>query len=105
MRWRFGPAAAAHGREWRLLMKQAGFPARACHDYPIEGLRRRQYYYAHVCTSCGARAIRRASLRLSCRRCGPAAKILVLRAPRDQAGLRRLKSVTLAECQGQANEA
>lgn len=95
--WRYGPAVGAHGKQWQLLMKQAGFPAQACHAYPVEGLRRRQYYWLHLCVGCGARSIRRAAARLVCRACGPSGRIVRLRAPRDRAGLAKLKTVSAGD--------
>jgi SprT protein len=86
---RHGLRARPHGPEWRELMRAAGLPPQTTHRYPIHGLARARYWYLHLCTGCGGRAILRQARRLRC--CG---SMLRVRAPRSRQGYGLLARMT-----------
>ncbi len=92
-----GGKIAPHGAEWQTLMRLAGQPPRACHALPVADLRRRSYWYLHLCDGCGSRAIRRRSERMECSRCGPQGRILRVRSPRTREGYETLRRMSVAE--------
>lgn len=99
-----GPGIKPHGPEWRALMARAGQNPEACHRFPIAGLQRRRFYYLHMCSSCGGRAVRRRSQTMRCSRC-PRAEIHRFRAPRTRAGLRHLEQMSLEELRRHGTQA
>ncbi len=72
---RLGRLSRPHGREWKILMRSAGFAARA--HIPSDGIkgdlvasRRARYEYKHTCLECGATMLsRRTSYRWRCATC------------------------------------
>ena len=86
---RHGARALPHGTEWRALMRAAGLPPQTTHRYPIQGLGRARYWYLHICSGCGGRAILRQARRLRC--CGT---MLRIRAPRSKQGYGMLARMT-----------
>ncbi len=87
---RHGAKARHHGPEWAALMQQAGFQPRARHELPVQGLRRRAFYYLHLCGHCQARWIQRRSRGARCLACGRK-RLRVYRAPRSAEGLQALQ--------------
>ena len=102
----FGAAAEAHGRQWRALMRLAGFPPAVTHDLPVERRASRQrYLYLRVCDSCGGRAIQAAVRYGRCQGCSRRDSYLVLRAPASAAGRRALEQMSLADVRGRCADA
>jgi len=72
---RLGRDSKPHGHEWQILMRSAGFVARA--HIPSDEIagtvtpaRRARYEYEHTCTGCGATMLsRRTSYRWRCATC------------------------------------
>lgn len=94
----YGPATEAHGRQWRALMRLAGFSPAITHDLPVPRARRRPHYlYLRVCDGCGARAILAAVRYGRCPGCGRRDSYLVLRAPATRAGRAALERMSVAE--------
>jgi SprT protein len=95
--WRlFGPAAKAHGRQWRALMRLAGFSPTITHDLPVrrKSRARRGYLFLRVCDACGDRRIL-ASVRYGrCHGCSQRDSYLVLRAPATRSGRKALDLIT-----------
>jgi len=97
--WRlFGPAANNHGRQWRSLMRLAGFRPTVTHDLPVRvRTRRRRYVYLRVCDGCGERTVMAAVRYGRCHGCSHRDSYLVLRAPATAAGRRALERMSLIE--------
>ncbi|MCC6672216.1 MAG: SprT-like domain-containing protein [Planctomycetes bacterium] len=87
-----GDAIQPHGAEWSRLMRAAGLPPDVTHEYPVDGLRRRAWFYLHVCGGCGSRLLLRRVRRVRCGRCKPRTPVLLYRAPQTDEGLRALRA-------------
>ena len=101
----FGKAAAAHGRQWRALMRLAGHEPAVTHDLPVQRRSgRRGYFYLRVCDACGDRRLQTAVRYGRCQGCSRRDCYLVLRAPGSVAGRRLLEAMSLSDvrrrCQG-----
>lgn len=98
--WRlFGPAADAHGRQWRALMRLAGCSPAVTHDLPVRRARRAKtrYVYLRLCDGCGDRRIMAAVRYGRCHGCSRRDSYLVLRAPANAAGRAALQRTSLAD--------
>lgn len=97
--WRlFGPAADAHGRQWRALMRLAGYSPTVIHDLSVQQkAQRRRYLYLRVCDGCGDRTIAGAVRYGRCHGCSRRDCYLVLRAPATGAGRRALERMSVAD--------
>lgn len=96
-RLRFGARIAPHGAEWASLMRTAGLPPDPCHDFPIEGLVRRKFFYLHLCARCGERLILRQGRSVRCGRCRGRAEILKAKAPQTPRGYGVLAALSVEE--------
>ncbi|MEZ5990157.1 MAG: SprT family zinc-dependent metalloprotease [Planctomycetota bacterium] len=99
---RHGRAARLHGRQWRALMRRAGFAPEPRHGMDVGELARGSWLYLHLCLGCPAWWITRRLRRdLVCPRCGPD-RVEVHRAPGRSEGLHALEQLGRRHARRQA---